>query len=131
MIMKNAMLFDSLQSIRDLYSQIHDATATLAADSEPEAFVEVTQTRQAYLDTIEQERLKLDRTCGRWRKAVAAETGTQSLMQEIDTLIDSITRLDNDVQQVMAGKMAAIRQELAGLKHQSKAAAAYTNQSRH
>jgi hypothetical protein len=116
-----------LQKIRDHYSDIQMITMHCCSDISPEAIPDMIRQRNELINLIASEQ----------RLLVAEENDdgfspdeVKSLEGEIQEIIKSIMSLDRQVEEVIREHMYRIQSDLATLHKTSRAASAYTFQTR-
>lgn len=116
-----------LQKIRDHYSDIQMITIHCCSDISPEAIPDMIRQRNELLNLIAAEQRLL--VIEEHDEASFPEEVT-TLESEIQEIIKSIMSLDKQVEQVIREHMFRIQSDLATLHKTSRAASAYTFQTR-
>ena len=118
---------DILQKIRDHYSDIQMITMHCCSDISPEAIPDMIRQRNELMNLIasEQRLLVYEEYDEMHRKEEV-----RAIEREIQDIVNSIVSLDKQVEEVIREHMHKIKSDLATLHKTSRAASAYTLQTR-
>ena len=105
-------------------------TETLDRDSNPQIYQRVVSRRARLLSDIEKEQKHLDTTCSHWRKLCEREPVLAGIKSEIQLLISTACALDNTIQETLAEKIGAVRNEIYNLGQTSRVALSYARHNR-
>jgi hypothetical protein len=115
-----------LERIRDHYRDIHLLTLYCCSEISPDAIPEMIRARADLMNMIAaQERLLPDEYFG-----IEKKEATRQIQEEIKAVIEKIIDLDQQVEAVIESNLNRIKFDIASLQTTSKAASAYTLQSR-
>lgn len=118
---------DILRKIRDHYSDIQMITIHCCSDISPEAIPDMIRQRNELMNLIaaEQRLLVSDENDNNYNR-----NKVTALEREIQDIVKSIVSLDKQVEEVIRVHMHKVKIELATLHKTSRAASAYTLQTR-
>jgi hypothetical protein len=123
--MKNNRLLARLCSIRDKYAAVRALGDRLGSNFEPEELNAAVKQRERIIHEILGEQSEMERECSDWLTRGKSDSSLREIIQQIRSLIYSITDKDVILQKMVMEKMSGIKDELFNLSSSSKAALAY------